>query len=134
MKKTGILNSELCRIVARLGHTDRLVVCDSGLPIPLSAVSVDLALKKNVPRFLDTLELLADEMVIEQAVIAEELEKINRPVYDGLVRLLPGVEITAVSHEEFKKRTRENGNVSFVRTGEATPYANVILVSGVDFD
>lgn len=134
MKKKGILNSELCRVVARLGHTDQLVVCDSGLPIPLSAVCVDLALKKNVPRFLDTLELLADELEIEEAIIAEEMERFNGPVYDGLVRLLPGVKITAVCHEEFKTRTRANGNVSFVRTGEATPYANVILVSGVDFD
>lgn len=134
MKKMGILNSELCRVVARLGHTDRLVVCDSGLPIPRDAVCVDLALTRNVPRFLDTLKLLVDEMEIEEAIVAAELQKANPPVYDGLVRLLPNVKITVVSHEEFKKRTRDNGNVSFVRTGEATPYANVILVSGVDFD
>ena len=134
MKKGGILNSELCRIVARLGHTDQLVVCDSGLPIPRHAVSVDLALTKNVPRFLDTLKLLVEEMEIEEAIVAEELEQSNRAVYEGLVRMLPAVKITAVSHEEFKKRTREDGNVSFVRTGEATPYANVILVSGVNFD
>lgn len=134
MKKNGILNSELCRIMARLGHTDRLVVCDAGLPIPRSADYVDLAVTRNVPRFLDAVRAIADEMEIEEAFVAEEMEKVNPQTYDGLVRLLPGVKISRVAHEEFKRLTRENGNVSFVRTGEVTPYANVILVSGVDFD
>jgi D-ribose pyranase len=134
MKKQGILNSELSRIVARLGHTDRLVVCDAGLPIPHSATYVDLALTKNIPRFLDTLKVILEEMEVDEAFVAEELERMNRPTYDGVTSLLPGVKTTSVSHEEFKRLTRDNGNVFFVRTGEATPYANIILVSGVDFD
>ncbi|MCF7905318.1 MAG: D-ribose pyranase, partial [Candidatus Marinimicrobia bacterium] len=37
MKKVGILHPELSKAIAIMGHTDRLVVCDAGLPIPVHA-------------------------------------------------------------------------------------------------
>jgi D-ribose pyranase len=58
MKKSGILNAPLSGIIARMGHTDKLVICDSGLPIPKDAKVVDLALTKNIPRFLDVLKVV----------------------------------------------------------------------------
>jgi D-ribose pyranase len=39
--------------------------------------------------------------------------------------------VTAIPHEEFKARTAAARAV--VRTGEFTPYANVILIAGVTF-
>ncbi len=134
MKKQGVLNSRLCHVLATLGHTDQLVICDCGLPIPRSADVVDLALVKNLPRFLDTVKAILNEIHVEKAIIANEMETVNPEAYEELVQLLPDVQIEKVSHEEFKRRTRETPNTSFVRTGEATPYANVILISGVNFD
>jgi D-ribose pyranase len=121
-------------VIARLGHTDRLVVCDAGLPIPRDAEVVDLALTRNVPRFLEAVQVILEEMEVESAVVATEMETISPETRAELIKLLPGIPVTAVPHEEFKRLTRENGGATFVRTGEATPYANVVLVSGVDFD
>lgn len=133
MKKKGILNSNLSRVVAAMGHTDKLVIGDCGLPIPRKAELIDLALTTNVPRFLETLEIVLEELVVEQAIIASEMETKNKQLYKKVKELLKGVKITKVSHEKFKQINNNGGNISFVRTGEATPYANVILISGVNF-
>ncbi len=135
MKKTGVLNSHLSRVIASMGHSDRLVVCDSGFPVPRSADIVDLALTKNVPRFAETLKVILSEAEIEAAIVAEEVKTASPATYQEIQRLLPKIPISTVSHEEFKKLTQNGtGNISFVRTGEATPYANVILIAGVTFD
>ncbi|MCF7740169.1 MAG: D-ribose pyranase [Candidatus Marinimicrobia bacterium] len=133
MKKEGILNSNLAKIIAGMGHTDKLVICDSGLPIPKSAELVDLALTKNIPRFIDTLETVLEELEVESAIITEEMVNGNPELFKGIKDLLPKVDFIKVDHEKFKNMTRKNGNISFIRTGEVTPYANIILVSGVTF-
>lgn len=133
MKKTGILNAELSRIVAGMGHTDRLVICDSGLPIPNGKEVVDLALTANIPRFKDTLRIVLQELQVERAIVAEEMSSKSGNLLDEVQDLLPGVSIESVPHDRFKELTAENGNTWFVRTGEATPYANIILCSGVTF-
>ncbi|MCK9282247.1 MAG: D-ribose pyranase [Melioribacteraceae bacterium] len=132
MKKSGILNSQLSRVVASMGHTDKLVVADCGLPIPKNAELVDLALTKDIPPFLTTLKIILEELVVEEAIVAEELLE-NKEYSTQVMELLKGVKIHTVKHEEFKELYRNGGNVAFVRTGEATPYANVILFSGVSF-
>lgn len=133
MKKSGILNRDLSRVIACLGHLDQLVICDSGLPIPRSKEVVDLALTTNVPRFLEALEVVLQELEVERAVVAEELLEMGNGVFDRLNEMLDGVPVEAVPHEEFKRLTRADATCAVVRTGEATPYANVILVSGVTF-
>ena len=80
MKKGGILNSNLSRVIAAMGHTDKLVIGDSGLPIPRNSELVDLALKPNVPRFLETLETILEELVVEEAIISKEMETKNKEV------------------------------------------------------
>lgn len=134
MKKSGILNSKLSGIIAAMGHTDRLVICDAGLPIPHNANIVDLALTANIPKFIDTLTVVLGELQVESAIIAKEFSQSGNSLYKDLQKALSGIELQTVSHEDFKKLTRENGNISFVRTGETTSYANVILTSGVTFE
>ncbi len=134
MKKTGTLNAQLSWVIAKMGHTDRLVVCDSGLPIPEEHEVVDLAVSPNIPHFIDVVKVILEELQIESAVVAREMEQSNRNLYQELVRLLPKVKLSKVTHEQFKQRAASGGNVTYVRTGEATPFANVILASGVTFD
>ena len=134
MKKNGTLNSQLSRIIASMGHSDRIVICDCGLPIPHGAEVVDLALTKNIPRFIETLRVILEELHVESAVIASEMPRVSPRIHQELTGLMNGVAMTSVPHEEFKRLTESRGNISFVRTGEATPYANVILVAGVAFD
>lgn len=132
MKKNGILNAPLSKVIASLGHTGKLVICDCGLPIPHNAEVVDLALVKNIPGFMQTLDAILDEFEVEGAVIAEEMESKSRELYNAVASRLNGIKLQKISHEEFKEKTREHDTV-FVRTGEATPYANIILISGVTF-
>jgi D-ribose pyranase len=131
MKKTGILNKDISEIVASLGHQDTLVIADAGLPIPAETRRIDLALKASLPPFLDTLEVILQEMQVEEAIVAEEMKEVSLRVYNEVARLLEDVPITTVPHEAFKERTRTARAI--IRTGEFTPYANVILVSGVVF-
>jgi D-ribose pyranase len=133
MKRNGILNSDLSKIVASMGHTDKLVVCDSGLPIPKNSDVIDLALTKNIPRFIDTLKVILEELNIESAILTNELVTGNSKFYKEITSVLNGTKVKKVNHEKFKEITRNGGNITFVRTGEATPYANIILISGVTF-
>lgn len=125
MKKQGILNAQLSNIIASLGHTDLLVVADAGLPIPPGVPIIDLAVRCGVPPFADVLAAVADEVQAEQIVIAREA------TLPEVADVFPGVPVTACSHEEFKQRTARARAV--VRTGECTPYHNVILQAGVVF-
>ncbi|HWO64341.1 MAG TPA: D-ribose pyranase [Umezawaea sp.] len=129
MKRSGILHAELSGALARLGHTDELVVADCGLPIPPGPAVVDLAFTFGVPSFLEVLDGLLAELVVERAVIAIELDDANPICAAAVHHRLPAVD--RVPHAEFKRRTASARLV--VRTGEATPFANVLLRCGVPF-
>ncbi|WP_053371958.1 D-ribose pyranase [Paenibacillus sp. FJAT-27812] len=131
MRKNGILNSDIAAVIARMGHTDYIVIGDCGLPIPDTVKRIDLAVKPGLPSYLDTLEAVLADMEVESAVIASEMTEQNVPVYDRTKALLNGIPIKQVSHEAFKGLTLQAKAV--IRTGEATPYANIILQSGVFF-
>jgi len=133
MKKSGILNSQLSGIIASMGHTDKLVICDCGLPIPKNAELVDLALCENIPGFLETLRVILQELQVEEALVAEELLQSSNRTFEEIKKLLPGIDIKRISHDNMKKLLRNGERVSYVRTGEATPYANIVLSSGVTF-
>lgn len=129
MRRTGILNATLNAELSRLGHTDEVVVADCGLPIPPGPVVVDLAFTFGVPGFLQVLDGLLAELVVERAVVAEELDDRNPACARALAGRLPLID--RISHEDLKARTARARLV--VRTGEATPYANVVLRCGVPF-
>lgn len=133
MKKSGILNSELSRVIASMGHTDKLVICDSGLPIPKNSDVIDLALIINIPKFIDTLKAVLEELKVEEAILAEEIMQNKNGLFEKVSSLMNGTKVKKVTHEQFKELTKSGGNITFVRTGEATPYANIILISGVTF-
>lgn len=133
MKKIGTLNAQLSGIIAAMGHSDQLVICDSGLPIPIGSRIVDLALTTNVPRFIETLRVVLEELQIERTVVATEMIEQSPEIYDELKKLTGSIPVDSVAHAELKTITRNGEIVAFVRTGEATPYANAILISGVTF-
>lgn len=132
MIKGQLLNSEILSVLSKMGHTDQLTVADAGLPIADHVKRIDLALKKGIPSFLQTVMLLSAYMTIEKIILAEEIKDKNPAVYSQLVEQFPDTEIEWVSHEVFKRMT--HGSKAVIRTGECTPYANVILQSGVDFE
>ncbi len=131
MKKFGVLNQPLSRVLAGLGHMDTLVIADAGLPIPPSTERIDLAVSAGIPAFLDVLRAVLSEMEVQGAVVAAEMLERSPHIYEALRELLGDVPIQTVPHEQFKAQTAEARAV--VRTGEFTPYANVILIAGVVF-
>ena len=131
MKRTVLLHAELSEVIARLGHGDLLVIGDAGLPIPDGPRRIDLAVSRDVPRFHDVLAAVLAEMKVESAVVADELAGHNAVVNMELRRQLHGMVLETVPHAEFKSMTRTARAV--VRTGECSPYANVILRAGVVF-
>ncbi|EES74459.1 D-ribose pyranase [Paenibacillus sp. oral taxon 786 str. D14] len=131
MKKIGIINSELSRVISELGHTDAIVIADCGLPIPPGVRRIDLALKRGVPGYVETLETILEEMQVERYTVAAEMKEASPELYEKTALLLDGAAEGNVTHERFKQLTREAKAV--VRTGECTPYANVILHAGVIF-
>lgn len=132
MKKNGILNSEITKVLADLGHTDQITIGDAGLPVPHGVAKIDLALKFGLPSFNDVLLAVLSDMAIEKVVLAEEIKTQNAQQLQAVLKALPEeVEIVYVSHTEFKKQTQNSKAV--IRTGEVTPYSNIILQSAVIF-
>ncbi|MEC4021020.1 D-ribose pyranase [Streptomyces sp. H27-D2] len=150
MKKAGILNRHLAGALAVLGHTDTVMVCDAGLPIPDGPggpIVVDLAFRAGVPTFAEVLAGLLDELVVEGAMAACEIRDHNPAATALLDGYFPGRSrgpdagpadgpphgpaLELIPHEELKSLTRAARLV--VRTGEAKPYANVLLRCGVPF-
>ncbi|MER6737570.1 D-ribose pyranase [Streptomyces puniciscabiei] len=126
MKKAGILNRHLSGALAGLGHGDGVLVCDAGMPIPDGPRVVDLAFRAGVPSFAEVVDGLLAELVVEGATAAEELRGRNRALLEGH---FPGLSL--VPHERLKDLSASARLV--VRTGEARPYANVLLRCGVFF-
>lgn len=129
MMKHGILNSDIAKVLADLGHTDQIIICDAGLPVPAGVPKIDVALALGVPSFNDVLSLLEAEMAVEKVVLAEEIKEHNPRVLAHVASLYE--EIDYVSHEEFKQLSSQAKAI--IRTGENTPYANIILQAGVLF-
>ncbi|MBM7565856.1 D-ribose pyranase [Paenibacillus sacheonensis] len=133
MKKTALLHPELSQLIASLGHTDKIVIADCGLPIPRHVRRIDLALVQGIPSFVDTLQAVLSELVVEAAVIAEEWLSKSDGVQERAFAMLDGLPITKLPHEEFKRFISEEA-AAVIRTGENTPYANMILQAGVAFE
>lgn len=127
----GILNSQLSRVISETGHTDLLVVTDAGLPIPPPVERVDLAIRAGLPRFLDVLDAVLGEVVVERITLSEEIGAASPEMLDAILARFPGMEPRFVPHVEFKKRTQQAR--AAVRSGEFTPFANVILTAGVAY-
>ena len=132
MKKTGLLHAELSRTIASMGHGDVLVIGDAGLPVPPGVPVIDLALREGVPGFLETLDIVLSELHVERAVIDEEMATVSPAMSAAFHAAWPSeIALHSVPHAELQATAK--GAKALVRTGECTPYSNILLVSGVVF-
>ncbi|SFQ46429.1 ribose transport protein RbsD [Desemzia incerta] len=132
LKKLGILNSDIAKVLTDLGHTDKIAIGDAGLPIPTGVKRIDLAIALSDPSFIKVLKAVLNDMKVEEVVLAEEIKEQNASQLEAIeAELVEEERITYVSHEEFKQQLKDVKAV--IRTGEATPYSNIILQSGVLF-
>lgn len=131
MKKTVLLHAALSQVIARLGHGDMLVIADAGLPLPVGPQRIDLAVTRGVPAFADVLQAVLSEMQVERAVLASELRARSADFHARIPHSLPGIPIDEMDHLALKALTQHA--VAIVRTGEFTPYTNIVLIAGVVF-
>jgi D-ribose pyranase len=130
-RNNGTLNGQLSRVISELGHTDRIVVTDAGLPIPHSVERVDLALRQGIPAFLDVLDAVLAEVQVQAALLSSEIKDISPEMLRAIEQRLGscGVTPTFVPHVDFKQATTTAK--AAVRSGEFTAFANVLLTAGV---
>lgn len=138
MKKNGILNSDISKILSDLGHTDQITIADCGLPVPDGVKKIDLSLKLGIPSFKDVLDTVLLDMQIEKIIIAEEIKTKNTIQNNYILDKVKSnktnntcVDVEYIPHEDFKKLTSKSKVI--IRSGECTPYSNIILQSGVIF-
>lgn len=123
-----MVNRDIASALASFGHTDLLVIGDCGLPIPKDVLCIDLSYKIGEPAFLTILEAVLDDFEAEAAFIAREIIDGNPRVEKAIKEKMKADYIT---HEELKELSKQAKLI--IRTGEATPYANIVLRSGVIF-
>ena len=128
MKRTGILNPALCRLLASTGHTDYFTVCDRGFPVPEGPERIDLALVDGVPTVLDVIRAVHAEWSVDRVVITQEMEAVSPQRVAELRSIVGDVPLEIVSHLELKRLAQDAR--ATVRTADTVPYANIILVSG----
>ena len=87
MKRLGILNSDIARVLAYMGHTDTLAIGDCGLPIPDTTERIDLAIEFGKPSFMDVLKPVSKDMKIEKIVLAEEICEQNPEMLEEIEQL-----------------------------------------------
>ena len=129
MLKTGLLNPHVLSLLARVRHTNALVIADRGFPFWPMIETVDLSLVDDVPTVLQVLAAVRKNFTAGEAFMAEEFLKVNPPATRrAFATALQGVKLTHEPHVEFKRRVP--AVIGLIRTGDSTQYANVILVSG----
>lgn len=130
MKKNRLINSDISFIISKMGHTDTLIIADCGLPIPKDVKRIDIAIERNIPSFLSVLEVILTELVVEKITLAKEIKQENSSILEQIKSRIP-INPHFISHEKLKEESKKS--IAIIRTGEASPYANIILHSGVKF-
>ncbi|MDC3423279.1 D-ribose pyranase [Aquibacillus sp. 3ASR75-11] len=131
MKKSGMLNRDITTVLAKLGHTDTIIIADCGLPIPEETMCIDVSIALGTPSLTSVLRAIVDDMKIEEMTLANEIKEKNGMLHEELIDTYADIPKQYISHDALKQKTKQAKAV--IRTGEATPYANVILQAGVIF-
>lgn len=131
MKKSGILNAQLIRCIAELGHKNLFMIGDAGMPIPKGVEIVDLVVCGGVPTFKQVMDAVLAETEVEAYTIANEIEEKNPELLAYIQQSLPEAEESRIDHVDLKKMSAQCKFA--IRTGEFTPYPNIILRAGVAF-
>lgn len=130
MKKGAVLNTQVSSVIADMGHFDLLGIGDAGMPVPTETKKIDLAVTKGLPQFIDVLQNVLTELQVQKIYLAEEI-KTDNPQQLTAIKKMIDVPIEFIPHAQMKQDLTKTK--AFIRTGEATPYSNILLESGVTF-
>src|SRR5580692_1248715 len=125
----GLINPHLLSLLARVRHTNALVIADRGFPFWPMIETVDVSVVGDLPTVLQLIAAVRTNHNFTQAYQAEEFLKNNTSAMrQKFAAALKGVPTTFEPHIEFKKRVP--GAIGLIRTGDTVQYANTILISG----
>lgn len=128
MLKSGILNPQIAALLARVRHTNRLVICDRGFPLWPEVETVDISLVDDVPTVLEVVRAVRANWVAGKAWMATEFRQANDATTQAaFAAALAGLDLAYEAHAELKQRVP--GAIGIIRTGDSTQYGNVILES-----
>ena len=129
MLKSGILNPQINSLLARVRHTNLLVIADRGFPYWPQVETVDISLTDDIPTVVDVVRAIRDNFVIAQTWMAQEfLQQNEEKVQTKFSEALRGVPINFLAHNDLKLRVPQA--IGLIRTGDSIQYANVIVQSG----
>ncbi len=132
MKKSGIYHGEISKIVAELEHFDTNLIGDAGMPCQPGVPFIDLAVCAGIPGFFEVLAAVLSELKIQKAYISSEMEEKSATAHQRLLEMIDtDFPVEERPHEAIKAMSR--AAKVHIRTGECTPYCNVILEGGVTF-
>lgn len=131
MKRSGILNLGLSEAIASMGHTDLMIVCDAGFPIPAGVPRVDLAIVKDIPDLATVLTAISQDFIAERVVYAAEMGENNPRLLEKVHSIFSGSDFGTLPHEEILGSVAQKAKV-IVRTGAFDPWGNILLYSGVE--
>ncbi|MDR7925340.1 RbsD/FucU domain-containing protein, partial [Latilactobacillus sakei subsp. sakei] len=81
--------------------------------------------------FIQVLTNILSELEVQKVYLANEIKTANPEQLEAIKALIGETPIEFINHSQMKQDL--NKAKAFVRTGEMTPYSNIILESGVVF-
>ena len=129
MTETGILNRDIAAEMAKMGHTDKLLIADAGLAIPNTTKVIDLSLAPNVPTAVDVLKVILEHFSVEGYILSQATLDVS-PSREQAFRDCLGADLPCevVSHPHFRDDLTKEVKFA-IRTADFTANSNIILIS-----
>ena len=102
MKKTKVINSDISRVIAQMGHFDKLSIGDAGMPVPRGTEKIDLAVDSGIPSFMDVLNNVLEELEVQKIYLAEEIKENNPKILTQITDRLPNTPVEFIPHSDMK--------------------------------
>ena len=131
MKKGGILNPAICSLLAELGQSDELLIVDAAYPLPTDVHIIDLTLTPGIPRLLDVLRAVTEELVVDTIAVPLEIKEHSPRIYQEILKIVGETDVDEIPFHEFKEQALEVKGI--IRSAEFSPYASVRIVAGSAF-
>ncbi len=125
----GILNPQVNSLLARVRHTNMLVIADRGFPFWPMIETVDISLVDGIPTVLQVFQAIRPNFEIGEIIMAQEFNEVNSPeICKTFTDALANIPLHFQNHSNLKMLIP--GAIGLIRTGDTTQYANMVIVSG----
>ncbi len=129
MVETGLLNRDIVAELAKMGHTDRILIADAGLAIPNTTKVIDVSLDVDVPTTIDVLKVLLKHFSVEKIILSQATIDVSPSRYEEYLSLFDkNMPCEIVEHSTLRNTLTKQVKFA-IRTGDFTANSNIILVS-----